>query len=121
MIFIFTAVGVAMAGALWLATALTFQPKAYFSVQWTAYMIFMVLVGGIGTFEGAILGAVIFFAIETWFGATGVWYLVGLGATALIFALLLPRGIWGEIERRTGLRLLPVGYRLEFKLPGAEP
>ena len=121
MIFIFTAVGVAMAGALWLATALTFQPKAYFSVQWTAYMIFMVLVGGIGTFEGAIMGAVIFFAIETWFGATGVWYLVGLGATALIFALLLPRGIWGEIERRTGLRLLPVGYRLEFKLPGAEP
>ena len=121
LIFVFTAVGVAMAGALWLATALTFQPKAYFSVQWTAYMIFMVLVGGIGTFEGAILGAVIFFAIETWFGATGVWYLVGLGATALIFALLLPRGIWGAIERRTGLRLLPVGYRLEFKLPGVKP
>ena len=121
MIFIFTAVGVAMAGALWLATALTFQLKSYFSVLCTVYMIFMVLVGGIGTFEGAILGAVIFFAIETWFGATGVWYLVGLGATALIFALLLPRGIWGEIERRTGLRLLPVGYRLEFKLPGAEP
>jgi branched-chain amino acid transport system permease protein len=84
-------------------------------------MIFMVLVGGIGTFEGAILGAVIFFAIETWFGATGVWYLVGLGATALIFALVLPRGIWGAIERRTGLRLLPVGYRLEFKLPGVKP
>jgi branched-chain amino acid transport system permease protein len=121
LIFVLVAAGVAMAGALWLATALTFQPKAYFSVQWTAYMIFMVLVGGIGTFEGAILGAVIFFAIETWFGATGVWYLVGLGATALVFALLLPRGIWGAIERRTGLRLLPVGYRLEFKLPGAEP
>ena len=31
-------------GALWLATAVTFQPKAYFSVQWTAYMLFMVLV-----------------------------------------------------------------------------
>ncbi|HVW92664.1 MAG TPA: branched-chain amino acid ABC transporter permease [Devosia sp.] len=116
LIFVLVAFGVAMAGALWLATALTFQPKAYFSVQWTAYMIFMVLVGGIGTFEGAILGAVIFFAIETWFGATGVWYLVGLGATALVFALALPRGIWGEIERRTGLKLLPVGYRLEFKL-----
>ena len=56
-------------------------------MQWTAYMIFMVLVGGIGTFEGAILGAVIFFLIETWFGATGVWYLVGLGAAALVFAL----------------------------------
>jgi branched-chain amino acid transport system permease protein len=117
LIFVLAGLGVGAAGALWLATALTFQPKAYFSVQWTAYMIFMVLVGGIGTFEGAILGAVLFFAIETWFGATGVWYLVGLGATALIFALALPRGIWGAIERRTGLKLLPVGYRLELKLP----
>jgi len=120
LIFVLAAFGVAMAGAVWLATALTFQPKAYFSVQWTAYMIFMVLVGGIGTFEGAIIGAVIFFAIETWFGAAGVWYLVGLGATALVFALVLPRGIWGAIERRTGLRLLPVGYRLDIKRPGVK-
>jgi branched-chain amino acid transport system permease protein len=120
LIFVLAALGVGLAGSLWLATALTFQPKAYFSVQWTAYMIFMVLVGGIGTFEGAILGALLFFAIETWFGSAGVWYLVGLGATALIFALLLPRGIWGAIERRTGLKLLPVGYRLEFKLPNGK-
>ena len=115
LIFVFAAFGAAMAGALWLATALTFQPKAFFSVNWTAYMIFMVLVGGIGTFEGAILGAVIFFLIETWFGATGVWYLVGLGAAALFFALALPKGIWGAIENRTGLRLLPVGYRLDLR------
>jgi len=115
LIFVLAAFGVGLAGALWLATALTFQPKSFFSVQWTAYMIFMVLVGGIGTFEGAILGALLFFAIETWFGAAGVWYLVGLGATALVFALLLPRGIWGAIERRTGLRLLPVGYQLDIR------
>jgi branched-chain amino acid transport system permease protein len=121
LIFVLAAFGVGLAGALWLATALTFQPRAYFNVQWTAYMIFMVLVGGIGTFEGAIIGAFIFFAIETWFGTMGVWYLVGLGAAALIFALLLPRGIWGAVERRTGLRLLPVGYRLEIKLPGGQP
>ena len=114
LVFTLAAFGAALAGALWVATALTFQPKAYFSPLWTAYMIFMALVGGLGTFEGAILGAVIFFAIETWFGDMGVWYLVGLGATALIFALLFPRGIWGWIEDRTSLRLLPVGYRLRF-------
>ncbi len=114
LIFVFAAAGAAIAGALWLATALTFQPRAYFSVNWTAYMIFMVLVGGIGTFEGAIVGAVLFFAVETWFGAAGVWYLVGLGAVALAFALLLPRGIWGALETRFGLRLLPVGYRLDL-------
>jgi branched-chain amino acid transport system permease protein len=113
-LFVIAAMGAALAGALWLATAISFQPKTYFSVQWTAYMIFMVLVGGLGTFEGAILGAVIFFAIEALFGGTGVWYLVGLGATALIFALFLPRGIWGILEDRFALHLLPVGYRLRI-------
>ena len=114
LVFTLAAFGAAMAGALWVATALTFQPQAYFSPLWTAYMIFMALVGGLGTFEGSILGAVIFFAIEAWFGAMGVWYLVGLGATALIFALLFPRGFWGWVEDRTSLRLLPIGYRLRF-------
>ncbi|MGA2793400.1 MAG: branched-chain amino acid ABC transporter permease [Roseiarcus sp.] len=121
-IFVLAAFGVALAGALWLATTITFQPKTYFSVQWTAYMIFMVLVGGLGTFEGPILGAVIFFAIEAWFGATGVWYLVGLGAAALLFALFLPRGLWGWADNRLGLRLLPVGRWLrieEADSPGA--
>jgi branched-chain amino acid transport system permease protein len=114
LIFILSAFGCAAAGALWLATSITFQPKTYFSVQWTAYMIFMVLVGGIGTYEGPILGAVLFFAIETFFGAQGVTYLIGLGVVAVLFALLLPRGIWGEVERRFGIRLLPIGYRIVF-------
>jgi branched-chain amino acid transport system permease protein len=75
-------------------------------------MIFMVLVGGLGTFEGPILGAVLLFAIQTTFTQGGPWYLVGLGATATLFALLLPRGLWGAIEERLGLRLFPVGYRI---------
>jgi branched-chain amino acid transport system permease protein len=115
LIFVLSAFGCAAAGALWLATSITFQPKTYFSVQWTAYMIFMVLVGGIGTYEGPILGAVLFFTLETLFGGTGVIYLIGLGATALLFALLLPRGIWGEIERRLDVQLLPVGYWLDLR------
>ena len=118
LLFVLAAFGIGIAGALWLATSVSFQPKTYFSVQWTAYMIFMVLVGGIGRFEGAILGAIIFFLIETWFGAMGVWYLIGLGATALVFSLLLPRGLWGAIEKLWDLSLLPVGYRLVMSARG---
>ncbi len=116
--FLLAAFGCALAGTLWLATSITFQPKTYFGIQWTAYMIFMVLVGGFGTFEGPILGGIIFFLIEYLFGETGVWYLIGLGAAAVVFALFLPRGLWGTIEEKLGLRLLPVGYRL--RLPGTE-
>jgi branched-chain amino acid transport system permease protein len=35
-IFVLTATGVAMAGGLWIATAISFQPKTYFSMQWSA-------------------------------------------------------------------------------------
>ncbi len=126
LIFVLSAFGCAAAGALWLATAVTFQPKTYFSVQWTAYMLFMVLVGGIGTFEGPIIGAIIFFTIETFFGATGVTYLIGLGGAAVGFALLAPKGLWGTMEGRFGFVLLPVGYWLakqdaEQAAPGASP
>ena len=77
-------------------------------------MIFMVLAGGLGTFEGPILGGIIFFLIEYFFGETGVWYLIGLGAAAVIFALFLPRGLWGNIEEKFGIRLLPIGHRLRI-------
>ncbi len=119
LIFVLTAVAAALAGSMWLAQTISFQPQAYFSVQWTAYMIFMVLVGGIGTFEGAIIGAVIFFLMESFFGATGVWYLIGLGAAALGFALFFPRGIWGAVEGRLGISLLPVGYRVRMPEAGS--
>lgn len=117
LIFVLAATGCAAAGSLTLSTLITFQPKTYFSVQWTAYMIFMTLVGGLGTFEGPLLGALVFFLIETLFGAAGVWYLVGLGAGALLFSLFLPRGIWGTLSDRFGIDLMPVGYRLTRNAP----
>lgn len=119
-IFVLAAVGCGAAGALWLATNITFQPNSYFNVQWTAYMIFMALVGGLGTFEGPIIGALIFFIIQDQFGDQGVWYLVGLGSAAVLFAMFLPRGIWGTVEERFGLQLLPVGYRLRGLQPAKE-
>lgn len=113
-LFVIAAVASAVAGGVWVASTITFQPPSFFSVDWSAFMIFMVLVGGIGTFEGAIIGAVIFFLLENYLGATGVWYLITIGAVSLGFALLLPRGIWGTVQRRFGLSLLPVGYRVRL-------
>jgi branched-chain amino acid transport system permease protein len=112
LLFVLAGFGCGAAGTLVVANTLFIEPGSIFSVQWSAYMIFMVLVGGLGTFEGPILGAVLLFAIQTTFTQGGPWYLVGLGATAALFALVLPRGLWGTIEERLGLRLLPVGYRV---------
>lgn len=106
-IFVVAALGCALAGCVWLASAITFQPRTNFGVQWTVFMLFMVLVGGLRSFEGAILGALIFFTLQQVFGDLGVWYLAGLGAVAVAFALYLPEGIWGSIHKHTGLELMP--------------
>ena len=112
LLFVLAGFGCGAAGVLIVANTLFIEPTSIFSVQWSAYMIFMVLVGGLGTFEGPIVGAILLFTIQTTFTQGGPWYLVGLGATAALFALLLPRGLWGTVEERVGLRLLPVGYRV---------
>ena len=87
------------------------KPAAIFSVQYSALMLFMVLVGGLGTFEGPIVGALILWVIQTEFIDNGTVYLTGLGVTAIVVALFFPRGLWGVVDR-LGIRLLPVGYRV---------
>lgn len=94
-IYILASIGCAVAGTLWLASAITFQPRTSFGVQWSVFMLFMVLVGGIGTFIGPILGALLFFALQEIFGDFGAWYLAGVGIVAILFALYLPNGIVG--------------------------
>jgi len=111
-VFVLAAAGCGAAGALTLANTLFIQTQSVFGVQWSAYMIFIVLVGGLGTFEGPIIGAIAFYLIQNTFADFGAWYLVGLGATAIGFALFLPRGLWGTVQARWQLRLLPLGHVL---------
>jgi branched-chain amino acid transport system permease protein len=109
-VFLLAGVGCGAAGAITIANTLIVTPDSIFSVQWTAYMIFMVLIGGLGTFEGPVLGALILFGIQQEFQNDGSWYLVGLGLVAIVVTLILPRGLWGAVVDRFNLRLVPVGY-----------
>jgi branched-chain amino acid transport system permease protein len=114
-VFVLAALGCGAGGCLILTNQFYVVPPSIFSVDYSALMIFMVLVGGLGTFEGPIIGAVILFLIQNELGDNGVWYFVLLGGIAIGFALLLPRGLWGTIVDRFGVRLVPVGYRLVRK------
>jgi branched-chain amino acid transport system permease protein len=111
-VFAFAAVGCGAAGAITMINSLSVYPDSIFGIQWTAYMIFMVLLGGLGTFEGPVLGALVLFGIQQEFRDSASWYLVGLGAVAIAVTLVMPRGLWGAIVDRFGIRLVPVGYTL---------
>ena len=112
LVFLLAGAGCGAAGAITIANTLRVQPDSIFGIQWTAYMIFMVLLGGLGTFEGPILGALVLFGIQQQFQDQGSWYLVGLGLVAIVVTLILPRGLWGSVVDRFGIRLLPVGYHV---------
>ena len=105
-----------LVGALIFLQKLRISPDAAFSVNdWTAFVIFIVVIGGIGTLEGPIIGAVIFFLLRETLADLGSVYLIVLGAVAIIVMLFAPRGLWGYVRDLTGLRLFPLGYRVERK------
>jgi branched-chain amino acid transport system permease protein len=106
------AMGCGLAGAMIAANTLRVQPTAMFSVNYAVFMIFIVVIGGLGTIEGPILGAIVFFAMQQWLSGLGVWYLVILGVLAILMTLFLPRGLWGVISGNGRFRLFPVGYRV---------
>jgi branched-chain amino acid transport system permease protein len=108
-IFLISAVGCAVAGALWLASAITYQPRTAFGINWSVFMLFMVLAGGLGSFLGPVIGALLLFALQEVFGDFGAWYLAGIGVVAILFALYAPRGIVGLISDRTGVE--PISMR----------
>lgn len=111
--FVVSSAGCAIAGAIIYLNLLRVQPSAAFSINWTVFMIFIVVIGGIGTIEGPLLGAIIFFALQEWLADLGTWYLIILGVMAILITIRLPNGIWGWFTERTGISLFPVGRRVE--------
>jgi branched-chain amino acid transport system permease protein len=83
-----------------------------FSVQWTAEMAFAVIIGGIGTIEGPIIGTIVYMVLQQTLQSYNVWYLISLGVVAIAIALFARRGLWGTLDDRFSIRLFPVGYHL---------
>ena len=95
---------------------LRISPDAAFSVNdWTAFVIFIVVIGGIGTLEGPIIGTLLFFALREVLADFGTIYLMVLGLVAIVVMLKAPKGVWGLIRDRYNLQLFPLGYRVKQK------
>ena len=111
-VYIIAAFGTGATGAVIYLNLLRAQPEAAFSLQWSALMIFAVVIGGLGTIEGPIIGAVVFFALQQLLSDYGTWYLVLIGALAAGVVVFAQRGLWGTIVRRRAIDLFPVRRRL---------
>jgi branched-chain amino acid transport system permease protein len=106
-VYLAAAFGAAFAGALYFVGNLRISPDAAFTVNWTAFAIFMVVIGGIGRIEGPIVGAIIFWALNKAFSDYGSWYLMGLGLLAIVVTIFFKQGLWGWAQQRWGWSLCP--------------
>ncbi|MEO0701818.1 MAG: branched-chain amino acid ABC transporter permease [Pseudomonadota bacterium] len=112
-VYVVTGALTAMIGALIFLQKLRISPDAAFSVNdWTAFVIFIVVIGGIGTIEGPIIGTLVFFALRETLADLGTTYLIVLGVVAIVVMLRAPKGLWGFVRERFDLQLFPLGYRV---------
>jgi branched-chain amino acid transport system permease protein len=115
MIYVFTACGTAMVGALIFLQKLRISPDAAFSVNdWTAFVIFITVIGGIGRIEGPIVGTIVFFVLRQTLADRGALYLLMLGAVAIVVMLKAPKGIWGVIVDKLDWQIFPLQRRVVF-------
>lgn len=106
----------AMVGSLIALQKIRVSPDAAFSVNdWTAFVIFIVVIGGIGTIEGPIVGTVVYFLLREFMADLGSIYLLFLGALAIVIMLVAPKGIWGYIANRWSISLFPTGYHVSSR------
>ena len=98
-----------LVGALVILEKLRITPAAGFSVtDWSADVIFIVVIGGIGSVEGPIIGTLVFFILRYFLADYGAWYLVTLGLLAIGVMVGAPQGIWGFIARGLEIHFFPI-------------
>jgi branched-chain amino acid transport system permease protein len=114
LVFVVAGVGCGAAGAVLAISQLQVQPSADFSVSWTAEMAFAVIIGGLGTIEGPIIGTVVYMVLQQTLASYNAWYLIILGLVAILVALFARRGLWGLVDEHLRVRLFPVGYWLHL-------
>jgi branched-chain amino acid transport system permease protein len=115
LVYIVAAAGCGAAGGVLAIQQLSVTPGTsggVFSVQWTAEMAFAVIIGGLGTIEGPILGTIVYMVLQQTLASYNAWYLIILGLVAIVIALFARRGLWGLVDEHLHVRLFPVGFWL---------
>ena len=82
------------------------QPYKAFAIDWTVILVFIVIIGGIGTIEGPIVGTFIYVLLSQWLVEYAHISLLLLGIIAITIILLAPTGIMGTLHQKTGFAIL---------------
>ena len=118
LVFLMTAAATGLCGGLIFIQIGRVSPDAAFSLlDWTAFVIFITVIGGIGTLPGPILGTLVFYGLQRALSDWGSAYLIVLGAIGIGVMLFARRGLWGSFIHHSGFDPMPLGHAAP--VPGA--
>jgi branched-chain amino acid transport system permease protein len=107
-------------GALIYMQKARISPDAAFSVvDWTANVLFIVIIGGVATIEGPFIGVLVLYVLQEELATFGPAYLISLGAIAILVMVAFPKGLWGSLAERFDISLFPVRRNLKALEPGS--
>ena len=122
--YVAAAAGCGLAGGMSFMAALFITVTTGFDLNWVVAMIFIVIIGGIGTLEGPIVGTVIYYGLRELFtnvfALSGSWYLIALGTVAVGTMLIAPRGVWPFVRDNLGIKWLSVTRQLPAGIIGGD-
>jgi branched-chain amino acid transport system permease protein len=105
-------------GALIHLNSSTVTNQDAFSVlSWTALVVFIVVIGGVGSQIGPIIGVVIFWFITDRFEDSDTWRFIILGSVAVVMAAVARSGVDGLLQRIHPFEIFPVRRRLRQDAP----
>ena len=98
-VYLVAAVFTALAGAVFFINKGTIYPESGFDIGWTISMVFIVIIGGVGTIEGPLVGSVIYVLLSEQLAHYPGWSNIILGVIAILVILFMPEGIVGFLKR----------------------
>ena len=87
-----------LAAGLFYIDAVIITPPAAFTIFWSAYFVFIVVAGGMGTLAGPIIGAAIFVIVDRVLSGVTEYPLLVLGIAAVVIIFAMPRGVMGIVN-----------------------
>ena len=111
LVFVIAGTMTGLAAGLYFVDAVIITPASAFTIFWSAYFVFIVVAGGMGTLTGPIVGAAIFVLVDRVLSDITEYPLLVLGIAAIVIIFVLPRGVMGIVQ---ALRHFDDGGRSEL-------
>ena len=106
--FLLSAFITGMAAGLMYLNTIFIQPFEAYGIGWTVKLLFIVIIGGMGTLEGPIIGAVIYVLLQQYLSEYVGYNLIILGVITILVIIITPKGLMGTFQQRFGIALFPV-------------